>query len=207
MEETGVGKGRESGMPVEDQWGAFFDPACVLATLDCVGAIGDVIEFGCGYGTFTIPAAQMIEGRVLAFDIEPEMVAATAAKASAAHLSNVVAEVRDFVEEGCGVADGQAGYAMLFNILHIENPVDLLREASRALAPGGKVGIIHWRSDIETPRGPSASIRPSAEQCREWGESAGLTFIRREPLGCCSWHWGMVMSRTESSEPGVGEDS
>lgn len=96
-----MGKGRESGMPVEDQWGAFFDPACVLAKLDCVGAIGDVIEFGCGYGTFTIPAAQMIEGRVLAFDIEPDMVAATVAKASAAHLSNVVAEVRDFVAEGC----------------------------------------------------------------------------------------------------------
>ena len=42
-------KGRESGMPVESQWAAFFDPACVLAKLDCAGAIGDVIEFGCGY--------------------------------------------------------------------------------------------------------------------------------------------------------------
>ena len=194
-------KGRESGMPVESQWGAFFDPACVLAELDCAGAIGDVIEFGCGYGTFTIPAAHMIESRVLAFDIEPEMVAATVAKASAADLSNVFAEVRDFVADGCGVPDGEAGYAMLFNILHIEDPVGLLREACRALAPGGKAGIIHWRSDLETPRGPSAPIRPSAEQCRSWGERAGLEFVRYEPLACCSWHWGMIMRRSEDTEP------
>jgi hypothetical protein len=66
----------------------------------------------------------MIESRVLAFDIEPEMVAATVAKVSATDLSNVFTEVRDFVADGCG----EAGYAMLFNILHIEDPVGLLRE-------------------------------------------------------------------------------
>ena len=109
-----MGKGRESGMPVESLWGSFFDPACVLAKLECAGSIGDVIEFGCGYGTFTIAAAQMVKGHLLALDIEPEMVAATAAKASAAHLSNVCVQVRDFVADGCGVPDGQAGYAMLF---------------------------------------------------------------------------------------------
>ena len=52
------------------------------------------------------------------------MVAATVAKASAAYLSNVFTGVRDFVADVCG----EAGYAMLFNILHIEDPVGLLRE-------------------------------------------------------------------------------
>ena len=134
---------------------------------------------------------------MIALDIDPRMVAITDAKARAAGLSNVVTEVRDFLTHGSGVQDGKAGFALLFNILHIENPVKLLREVRRTLAPGAKVGIIHWRSDIDTPRGPSKVIRPSAEQCRSWGEEAGLEFVRNEALCCCSWHWGMVMRRCE----------
>jgi SAM-dependent methyltransferase len=167
----------------------------MVEKLDCTGPCGDVVEFGCGYGTFTVPAARLVEGRVIALDIDPAMVAETTRKTVDAGLSNVVGVVRDFVTDGCGVLDGKAGYVMLFNILHIENPVGLLREAFRALAPGGKVGIIHWRSDIPTPRGPSPTIRPSAEQCRAWAEQAGFEFVRAEELCCCSWHWGLVMRR------------
>ncbi len=191
-------RGRESGMPEESQWESFFSPVCTLIALDCADVTGDVVEFGCGYGTFTIPAAQMTKGQVWALDIEPEMVAATARRAAVANAPNVVAEVRDFVADGCGAPDGQAGYVMLFNILHIQDAGGLLREACRALAPGGKAGIIHWRSDIETPRGPSTHIRPTAEQCRAWGEEAGMECVRYEKLACCPWHWGMVMRRPES---------
>jgi ubiquinone/menaquinone biosynthesis C-methylase UbiE len=132
---------------------------------------------------------------VFALDIEPGMVEITAQKAREAGLSNVVAEQRDFVASGCGRPDASVDYAMLFNILHIEDPVGLLREVRRVLAPGGKTGIIHWRSDLETPRGPALTIRPQPEQCRAWGEQAGLQFVRFETLCCCSWHWGLVMRR------------
>lgn len=167
----------------------------MVEKLDCTGPCGDVVEFGCGYGTFTIPAAERTAGRVIAIDIDAIMVAETTRKAARAGLSNVVGLVRDFTAGGTGLPDAQAGRAMLFNILHIDDPVGLLREAYRVLAPGGEVGIIHWRTDIETPRGPSLPIRPSAEQCRAWGEEAGFDFMRCEPLCCCSWHWGLVMRR------------
>jgi ubiquinone/menaquinone biosynthesis C-methylase UbiE len=157
-------KGRESGMPDESCWDSFFNPTCLVDRLGC--ANGDILEFGCGYGTFTIPAAKSTTGRVIALDIEPEMVAETVRKADVAGLSNVVGVVRDFVNEGSGLSDAQVQRALLFNILHIENPLELLREAFRVLTPGGEVDIIHWRSDIPTPRGPSLPIRPTAEQCR-----------------------------------------
>lgn len=188
-------KGRESGMPDDSYWETFFNPRCILERMDCVGPCGDVVEFGCGYGTFTVPAAESITGNVFALDIESDMVVATTERASRAGLANVSTEVRDFVATGCGRADESVGYVMLFNILHIEDPVGLLREAHRVLVPGGCAGVMHWRTDIPTPRGPSMPIRPTAEQCRTWGEAAGLEFVRDESLCCCSWHWGMVMRR------------
>jgi SAM-dependent methyltransferase len=188
-------KGRESGMPDESYWDSFFNPSCVIEKLDCTGPCGDIVEFGCGYGTFTIPAAQSARGRVIALDIEAEMVAETLRKAAEAQLTNVVGIVRDFVAEGTGLPDAHAERAMLFNILHIEQPLALLREAHRILSPGGQLSIIHWRSDIQTPRGPSQSIRPTPDQCREWAEEVGFEFVRQEPLSCCTWHWGLLMRR------------
>ena len=167
----------------------------MVAKLGCTDPCGDVVEFGCGYGTFTIPTARHVSGRVIALDIEPEMVAETVRKAEAEGLNNVMGMVSDFVADGCGLSDQEAGRAMLFNILHLENPVGLLQEAHRVLQPDGEVAVIHWRSDIPTPRGPTLLIRPSAEQCRAWGEQAGLEFVRYEALCCCSWHWGLVMHR------------
>ena len=51
---------RESGMPPEEMWSKFFDPITVLKNLGLAANCRDVLEFGCGYGTFTIPAAQMV---------------------------------------------------------------------------------------------------------------------------------------------------
>ncbi|GMV83876.1 MAG: hypothetical protein AMXMBFR7_50600 [Planctomycetota bacterium] len=190
-----MSKGRESGMPEEDYWDSFFNPDCILSKLDCTGIHGNILEFGCGYGTFTIPAAKANSGTVIALDIEPDMVTATARKAREAGLLNVRAERRDFMESDCGIPAGSCQYAMLFNILHIEHPVELLKLAFTALAPEGKIGLIHWRRDLKTPRGPSLNIRPTLEQCRTWAELSGFRFIREEPLCCCSWHWGLLMDR------------
>jgi SAM-dependent methyltransferase len=189
-------KGRESGMPEDSYWETFFNPRCVVEKLDCAESRLGVIEFGCGYGHFTVPAAELAQGPVFALDFEPEMVTATLERVRSAGLTNVVVEGRDFVEKGCGLPDESVDHVMLYNILHLENPVGLLREAYRALVHGGKVSVIHWRSDIETPRGPSLEIRPRPEQCVEWAKQAGLSLVRHESLGCCSYHYGVVFERT-----------
>ena len=123
------------------------------------------------------------------------MVTTTQTRAHDEGVTNVVAVERDFLIDGCGRPDRSAAYVMLFNILHFEEPVSLQREAHRVLAPGGKVGIIHWKHDPRTPRGPSLSIRPQPEACRAWAEAAELRFVRGEDLSCCSWHWGVVLER------------
>lgn len=82
---------------------------------------------------------------------------------------------------------------MIFNLLHLEDPVALLREAYRVLDYGGSLSVIHWRRDIPTPRGPSLSIRPSPQQCRTWMEEAGFRSVRSVDLeSCCPYHFGLV---------------
>ncbi len=179
----------------------------MVSKLDCTVACGDAVEFGCGYGTFTIPAARLIKGCVYAIDIDPELTTLTSQKAELAGLNNIQTIHRDFVMQGTGLLDAQVGYAMLFNILHIENPVGLLKEAHRVLKTGGGAAIIHWRTDVETPRGPSMPIRPTAEQCRAWSEQAGLEFVRYESLCCCSWHWGLIMRKPETGGEGDSQSS
>ncbi len=189
-------KGRESGMPDEDYWASLFEAEVAIDRLMGPLVEGNVIEFGCGYGSFTVPAARRTAGRVTALDIEPEMVDCVRQKAVACALSNIQAEVRDFVAHGTGVATASQAHAMIFNLLHLEQPVSLLREAYRTLQDGGVLSVIHWRSDIPTPRGPSLAIRPTPEQCREWMDEAGFRVIEPVDLqSCCPFHFGLLARR------------
>lgn len=182
---------RESGMPDAATWEAFFDAAAILDALGLTDPEADVIDFGCGYGTFTVAAASRTKGTVRALDIDAGMVESTMVRARAQGLRNVRAAQRDFVADGSGLADGTVDYALLFNILHGDDPAGLLREARRILRKPGKVAVIHWLHDPATPRGPELAIRPRPEQCRQWLHDAGFEIAVPEcPLP--PYHFGIV---------------
>ena len=190
-------KGRESGMPDEAYWDSFFQPEGILDRLLVTqGGCYNLVEFGCGYGTFSLPAAKRTRGTVTALDIEPVMVELVAERARADGLLNVRPELRDFVEHGTGVPDSSQGHAMVFNLLHIEDPLALLREAYRTLRPGAILSVIHWRSDIETPRGPPLDIRPRPEQCAAWLSETGFDSVVHVDLGASApYHFGLLAQR------------
>jgi SAM-dependent methyltransferase len=185
---------RDSGMPEEQMWQGFFDPQAILSKLGFASIEGDVADFGCGYGTFALAAAACTKGTVHAFDVDPKMIAATAQKAKDLRLGNVRPVLRDFVEGGTDLPDSSVAYAMLFNILHAEKPLPLIREASRILTPGGTLAVVHWIHDASTPRGPALSIRPRPEQCQQWMVEAGFKIVRPlVPLP--PYHYGVVGRR------------
>jgi SAM-dependent methyltransferase len=177
---------RDSGMPDEPYWESLFDVPLVLSRLGLDGR-RDVAEFGCGYGTFTVPIAQTIRGTLYAFDVDPAMVARTRERTAGLP---VECRERDIMESGFGVA---VDAVLLFNILHGERPVELLRQAANALSDGGEVLVIHWRYG-QTPRGPSLDIRPRPEQVVLWAGEAGLA-----PMGNSvdlpPWHYGLRLER------------
>lgn len=167
-------KTRESGMPDDAMWRTFFDPEAVLTALRLTPEVRAAVDFGCGYGTFAIPAARRIRGTLYGFDIDSTMIAECERRARLAALHNVRFQQRDFVAEGTGLEQATADFVMLFNILHAEQPLLLLAEAWRILEPGGRVAVIHWNYDPATPRGPSLAIRPHPADCRRWLEEAGF---------------------------------
>jgi SAM-dependent methyltransferase len=189
-------KGRESGMPAETLWADFFDPPAVLAAL---GLCEDdtVVDFGSGYGTFALPAAARTRGTVHALDIEPALVTLLERRATDAGLNNLRARRCDFLAGAdCGIASASATLALAFNILHVEQPERLLNAAHGLLAPGGRLAVIHWRSDIETPRGPPLAIRPRAADVAAWATAAGFPVTREVELGAAApWHYGLVSDR------------
>lgn len=168
-------KTRESGMPAEEMWRGFFDPETALCRLGLVPECERAVDFGCGYGTFSVPAAQIIRGTVHSLDIDPEMVERTRVKAGKLGLENLRVSRRDFVETGSGLDDVSADYVMLFNILHAAEAAELLKEAKRILKPDGVLAVMHWNHDASTPRGPDMAIRPRPEHCLRIVEEAGFT--------------------------------
>ena len=173
-------KTRESGMSDESMWDSFFDPPTVLAKLGLTDQCRDVVDFGCGYGTFTIPAARIAQGIVHAFDIEADMVAATAARAKAAGLTNVRVWQRDFVTDGTGLTDASFDYVMLFNILHAEDPLTLLRKPCAYCPPAGDWESCTGTTILRHPRpqhGHSSSARAMPSLGRTGGIPLGWTRV------------------------------
>jgi ubiquinone/menaquinone biosynthesis C-methylase UbiE len=181
-------------MPEESKWNDFFDSDLLLSVMKINSQIIDLVEVGSGYGTFTIPAAKRIQGKLYAFDIEKEMIENLNQKIQKQQINNIISEKRDILAHTTGLPENSIDYVMLFNILHHDSPLDFLIEAYRILKPNGKIGIIHWRSDITTPRGPDMRIRPKPEQMVEWIDIQNFR-IDKDPFIIEPYHFGCIISK------------
>lgn len=187
-------KVRDSGMPEENKWNDFFPIDFLLSELNIDSKINDLVEIGSGYGTFTIPSAKLIQGKLFAFDIEEEMIEILNQKIQNEQIHNIVLEKRDILTHTTGLPENSIDYVMLFNILHHEAPLDFINEAYRILKPKGKIGIIHWRSDIATPRGPDLNIRPKPQQIMMWFDKQKFK-IDKQPFIVEPYHFGLIISK------------
>lgn len=186
---------RESGMPEEAYWETLFDVRLILDRLGINSGLKNVVELGCGYGTFTLPVARRISGIIQTVDIDPAMVERTRQRAEMEGLRNVICHLRDVMVYGFGCELESCDACLLFNILHCQQPVRLLTEAARAVRPNGWVFVIHWRHDLATPRGPSMEIRPRPGQVLDWAQQTKLLEHTGAILDLPPWHYGLRLQR------------
>ena len=184
---------RESGMPAVELWRTFFAPRHIIDTLGITKSTGHVVEFGCGYGTFTLPAAQTIAGKITAFELDPAMLEHAKSVTDSAGLQNIDYRTEDFFNAVETLGECSADFIMLFNILHGQQPQVLLAEAFALLIPGGKAGIIHWNYDPDTPRGPPMSIRPKPDSLAALARATG--FLVSERIDLPPYHYGFKLTK------------
>jgi SAM-dependent methyltransferase len=181
-----------SGMPEETYWNSLFDIPSIVQWLKLENIVGPIVEIGCGYGTFTVPIAMKTQCQVIAFDVEPALLETAKKNAQQSHLTNVQFYHRDILETGTGLESNSIGMVLLFNILHFNERRILLEESARILKRSGVASIIHWRKDIETPRGPIVQMRPDKETILDSISGLDLHFIGDnrflEP-----YHWGIQL--------------
>ena len=187
-------KTRESGMPDENYWESFFDVDHIFKELEIDDTISSLVDFGAGYGTFSLPAARVISGKVHAYEIESELADVLLKKSQKVGLDNLTIHNRDFVESGSGLEDNSVDYVMIFNILHASESPEILKEAYRILKRGGKLGVIHWRYDQTTPRGPGMDIRPKPEELEKLIQEIGFQILKSN-IDLPPYHYGILAKK------------
>jgi 2-polyprenyl-3-methyl-5-hydroxy-6-metoxy-1,4-benzoquinol methylase len=100
-----------------------------------------VLDYGCGVGSYALPAARIVGdgGKVFALDIHPQAVEAVGRRARSAHMSNVETIQSDL---GTGLASESVDVVLLYDVLHaVPDQQALLQELHRILKPGGRLSV------------------------------------------------------------------
>ncbi len=189
-------KYRESGMPDEEMWSGFFNPQETLSLLGVNEQIDSFLDIGCGYGTFLLPAAHLVK-HAIGIEIDVAMIEHCKKEIDKRKIGNVELFVGDITQEKTTkqvkLCNKKIEDVSLFNILHGEEPLQLLSSVHELLAVGGILGIIHW-NNADTPRGPSLSIRPTPEQVIEWATTIHFSLVKQIDLP--PYRYGVVFKKS-----------
>ena len=115
-----------------------------------------VCDFGCGVGYVTLPMAKLVlpGGRVLATDLQPEMLAALEKRAAEAGVTNVERILSDPADPK--LAPDSCDVVLMLDVYHeLGYPEQVLRSVRAALKPGGRLVLVEFRAeDPEVPIKP-----------------------------------------------------
>lgn len=163
-----------------------------------IGAGMQIADFGCGQGDFALAAAKIVgtEGSVHAIDIQDSALSSMRSKARIEGVLNidlVKGNLETPMASGC--ADASQDAVILTNLLfQTEKRAEILREAFRALKPGGIMIFVDWKK--EAPLGPMRSLRMTKEAAEQLIAQEGFVFQRNIEAG--AFHFGMIFTKRET---------
>lgn len=135
-----------------------------------------VLDVACGFGETTLELADRVGplGSVLGIDCGRAFIEIAERERHIAGASNVEYRLADIDE--ADLTPGSFEFAVSrFGVMYCASPVRALRAIGRALVPGGQVGLIAWRKQVENPCWAVAEAIASARlpQPGEHAQSCG----------------------------------
>jgi len=135
------------------------------------------LDVGPGMGYFTLPLAKIVgpSGRVIAVDLQENMLSGLKRRAKRAGLSERI-ECRLASEKSLNLADlaGRINFALAYYVVHeVPDPERFLSEIAGALAPGGRLLIVEPSHHVTSENfGKTLNLAPKA----------GLSTVSNVPL-------------------------
>ncbi|MEQ1803506.1 MAG: methyltransferase domain-containing protein [Gammaproteobacteria bacterium] len=140
-----------------------------------------VADIGAGTGYFSLPiAARVPKGRVLAVDIQQEMLDIIASRTKSAGIPNV--EPLLATEEDPGLPAGAVDLVLMVDAYHeFSHPREVMTGIVRGLKSGGRVVLIEYRA--EDPAVPILALHKMTEaQARKEMAAVGLEWVETKDL-------------------------
>ena len=163
--------------PDRDQWQK---PDLIMDALSIADG-SKVADLGAGGGWFTIRLARRVgpNGRVYAEDIQRSMIEAIQRRVARENLANVIAVLGTATDPHL---PSGLDAVLIVDVYHeLDDPVTLLKNATKTLKPTGRLGIVGYNPGNGGP-GPAAAQRIDPDAFMKSAAAAGLTFIRREDV-------------------------
>jgi ubiquinone/menaquinone biosynthesis C-methylase UbiE len=155
-----------------------------------------VCDMGCGNGFYSVRLAQMVgpTGRVLAVDIQPEMLELLEKRAAEAKLANI--EPILGLPHDPRLPAGEVDLILLVDVYHEFSHPDLMLPAMRrALSPRGVIALLEYRTED-----PQVPIKPlhkmSKKQIMKEFPPSGFRLVKE--FDGLPWQHMMFFGRDES---------
>ncbi len=162
-----------------------------------------VADVGCGNGFYTFRLAELVgpKGKVLAVDIQPEMLAMLREESERrGGAENVVPVLGTLVDPR--LAEGSVDLAFLVDVYHeFSNPEEMLAAIRKSLKPDGRIVLVEFR--LEDPEVPIKLLhKMSKEQMRK--ELGANGFDVDEEYDALPWQHVVFFTarRGDATKPG-----
>ena len=147
-----------------------------------------LLDVGCGPGAFLSAASEKVgeEGKVIAVDIQEQIISMAKSVAESKGLRNVKFVLSE--ERKIPLSSGTADVALMVTSLHELEGDATLKEVRRILRKDGVLGAVEWEKE-KTPIGPPLSERLSQEEAEELIGGAG--FAIEKIFRAAEFHYGI----------------